>query len=349
MSLPIILVCLAVALLAGVYIRHRKEPVRIAGWLIPIAAPLFIGLLWGVFAWFDHEHDALARQTRDLNERSMDPMSSLEDVDLPQSSSRIILEQMPLIKVGRDTTVVARDLDVRGAADFAVTPMGQASPPPRRVASAEELRAAVEDVFDAKKREADLLGMPFDPMMTVAADRCLPVTRVVDAMGAATAVRLFHRFKLAVTGDGTTRVVDSKLGQVIPGAEDGGLDFLYKFLLTDAGVTFFVDGKALPAVEGCPENGPTVCIESPPAEPDCTPTYAWERLRQLVIDVHAETPDETVFLMIVGPGVPWQTAVQLADAVRLKDPGAGSDGDNELLPDLLLYDGTTPPPHQPRD
>lgn len=295
--------------------------------------------------WFARQYDSLVDKTMDLRERYMKPLSFLEDVDLPQSTSRLLVEQTPLIKLGQDTTVVAIDLALRGTVDFDATAEPKTSPPPRSVDSDEELRSAIEDVLNAKKREDNILGKPFDRLITVAADRCLPVTRVVDALTDAGASG-FYKFKLATRKEGAEGVINTTAPARHDAAfEDGDLQFHYKFQLTESGVILFIDGKPVPAVAGCPEDGPTLCIESPATEHDCAPTYAWERLRRLVSDAHAETPDETVFLVIPGDEIPWQTAVELADAVRLRDPEGRWESDNELLLDLVFYGGTAPPPH----
>lgn len=299
---------------------------------------LLVGIAAGGFAM---QYRDLAAQTEHAEEVFRNPLAFVGDVTLPTSTSGLLTEETILIKLGRDSTVVSKALQTEGAVDFEPENSGKS---PLKLDGPEELRNALEDVVATKKREAELLGTPFDALATVAADRCTPAHRVIDSMVTASRAGLY-RFKLGVESpEGESRAINTSAPVAYnPKAEDGDLALHDKFHLTSDGVVAYFAGRPVAPVAGCPKDGPTLCVEVA-RDGECGARYDWARLRELTVAEHRSAPSGT-FLLVVGEEVPWQSAVDLMDALRWKDPDGERRSDNELLPDVVLFDGIAPPPH----
>ncbi len=213
------------------------------------------------------------------------------------------------------------------------------------------LSDGLREAFDIR-REAPL-GRKY-PDLTIASDRDVSSTTVVGVARAAQPHNRRPDFDLLVevTGWGWPEADDGKprrFGTIdIYVAND---DERARFVV-DAkgdGLQIRIDGQAVPPVDGCPREGPTLC--STEGE------YPWHELYNIALRHHQHHGDDDTVGIVVSDRMPIGTVVRIADVVKLQRVGGElsasefetSDLKKEryrhsgLLPDVVLLSSETEP------
>lgn len=254
--------------------------------------------------WTIHEYDQLNETVRALQKAYLEPLESQKDVDLAASGKTgLPPEDLTMVKIGRKSTTVSSDLQQTNE---------------RSAESPAELRSALDQTIAKEKKEKELLGQLYDPMIVIAMDRCEPYAKLRDVF-AASRDRGIWKFKLAIDGEKAARVVNVRAIDTDEVDGERMPTFRYRVHVTKEGATVTVDNNALPPIEGCPDDGPTVCVKPSPTG-SCAGSYDEEALRSAVVEASMAYPDDRAYLLTVDDDVPWAAPAALMGAIRWKNP-----------------------------
>jgi hypothetical protein len=211
------------------------------------------------------------------------------------------------------------------------------------------------DALQDKVQAAEAMAMKssdagFEPTSVVLADQATPyrlVTLVLYALGQAEV----SRNSIAVRGrDGSLAVIPIYL----PRLEDVDDDALALTVAPDHdGVRLAARGRVLVAVDGCPEQGPTVCniagadarsaldrARQLSAEGDFdgaerelergARAYRWHAVHDQVMAIADKHPDESMVTFSAVPDLPWAVVVRAISAVTHRREAPPYDSNEEL-------------------
>ncbi len=314
----LVVAVLFLAVAARVYFPStQSHKPALAGWRRRTALALVLTVLVAApHIWLLITYRQPVQLVADEVALERNPYANNPEFRLPSAHFVRTPDEAPSVRIGREKTFVSERLDTRDSA---------------RVGTPSDLISAMRDAIARKQREAKLLMQPYDSLLVLAVDRCVSAPQVVTTMRGAHQLGVY-RLQLMVEDETHAAKVHQVL--MTQSSQDEKQTAPLLVVLSPSGIDITWGGKHMSSTENHDVAGPT--IPALATKEECgEATQDWAGFSEKLVELKGKSPEETVMLLRVEEGIPWQSVIRLIDTADYRDSKT-VDAASELFPDPVF-------------